>query len=56
MQNTNYSAFKPRYNETPLNFVDDPYYCLHSDKLKLVYPDMILEDRYVLRDLDKNNL
>lgn len=54
--NTNYSKFRPQYNETPLNFIDDPSYCLKSDQLKIMHPDILLEDRYVVRDLEKNNL
>lgn len=54
--NTNASSIKTRYNETPLNFIEDPSYCYNSDLVKLIHPSVILEDRYVLRDLEKNNL
>ena len=53
---TNYSHFKPRYNDTPLNIIEDPNYCHNSDMVKLIHPKVMLEDRYVLRDLDKDNL
>lgn len=56
IRNTNYSLFKPRYNETPLNFIEDPSYCLNSDRYKLIHPAVVLQDRYVLRELEKNNL
>jgi tubulin polyglutamylase TTLL1 len=56
IRHTNYTQFRTRYNETPLNFIEDPSYCLNSDKYKLLHPSVILEDRYVVRDLEKNNL
>lgn len=56
IRQTNFSVFKPRYNETPLNFIEDPSYCLNSDKYKLIHPIVMMEDRYVVRDLEKNNL
>ncbi|CAD8132232.1 unnamed protein product [Paramecium pentaurelia] len=56
MDNTNYSKFKQAYNESSLNMIEEPSYCIESDTLKLLHPDILLEDKYVVRDLDKGNL
>lgn len=56
MANTNYSKWKEKYNESTLNFIEEPSYCLESDLLKYMHPKLILEDQYILRDLDRNNL
>ena len=56
----NYNDFK----ESSLNMIEEPSYCIESDTLvqiykyiqKLLHPDILLEDKYVVRDLDKGNL
>ena len=53
---TNYTQYKHRYNETRLNFIDNPNYCSNSDKLKFLHPYTILYDKYIVRDMDSNNL
>jgi tubulin polyglutamylase TTLL1 len=54
--NTNYTSFKTKYNESQLSIVDSPEYCKESDVMKLLHPDLILYDKYIIRDLDSNNL
>lgn len=44
MANTNYSKWKEKYNESTLNFIEEPSYCLESDLLKYMHPKLILED------------
>ncbi|CAD8076688.1 unnamed protein product [Paramecium sonneborni] len=56
MDNTNYSKFKQAYNESSLNMIEDPNYCIESDTLKLLHPDILLQDKYIVRDLEKGNL
>jgi tubulin polyglutamylase TTLL1 len=36
--------------------IEEPSYCIESDTLKLLHPDILLSDQYVVRDLDKGNL
>ncbi|CAD8137738.1 unnamed protein product [Paramecium pentaurelia] len=56
MDHTNYSKFKQSYNETYLNMIEEPSYCIESDTLKLIHPDILLQDKYIMRELDKGNL
>lgn len=56
ISNTNYSKFKTLYNESSISFIEDPTYCKHSDLRKLMHPELIMSDQYIVRDLDKGNL
>lgn len=56
MEYTDYHKYKPAYNETLLNMIDDPGYCLESDSLKLMHPDIVYQDRYIFRDIERGNL